>query len=215
MNTTKEHLTMNNSSENQEQAQKLPLVVVDNTSSNILSETRLQKGKVKQSTYDYTESNVSSRLQTGTISGAGRLLNSCKNHTTPKVIASADDENDRDTSYTSISSSSNSNKTIGSSKILNNQVKTRNRNRLLSCTGNVVQSVDDLMKNSTCSVCSDLCSDTFLKERTSNSEDTLISNVDTCVFNRSNCSNESNIDNSHEYSSPLFYCKCYNSSVCV
>lgn len=215
MNTTTEHLTMNNSSDKQDQAQKLPLVVVDNTSSNILSETMLQKRNDKQSRYDYTEPNVSNRLQTGNISEAGRLFNSCKNHTTPKVIASADDNNDEDSSDTSISSSSNSNKTIRSSKVLNNQVKARNRNRLLSCTGNVVQSVDDLIKYSNSSVCSDLCSDTFLKEGTVKSEDTLVSNIDTCVFNRSNCSTESSVHNSHGYSSPLFYCKCYNNSVCV
>ena len=192
---------------------RLPLVVVDNTSSNILSETRLQKGKDKQSRYDYMEPNVSNRLQTGNISETGRLLNSCENHTTPKVIASTDDNNYQDTSDTSISSSSNSNKTIGSSKVLNNQVKARNRDGLLSCTGNVVQSVDDLMKNSTSSGCSDLCSNTFLKEGTGKSEDTLISNIDTCVLNRSNCSTESRVHNN--YSSPSFYCKYYNSSVYV
>jgi hypothetical protein len=159
------------------------------------------------------EPNVSNRLQTGNISETGRLLNSCENHTTPKVIASTDDNNYQDTSDTSISSSSNSNKTIGSSKVLNNQVKARNRDGLLSCTGNVVQSVDDLMKNSTSSGCSDLCSNTFLKEGTGKSEDTLISNIDTCVLNRSNCSTESRVHNN--YSSPSFYCKYYNSSVYV
>ncbi|XP_076118173.1 uncharacterized protein LOC143085597 isoform X1 [Mytilus galloprovincialis] len=194
--------TMNNNIECNDSMQRVPLVVVDNRSSTSPS------NKDEDRTYDVPKKQ-STIINIPTSSNTISQQLSPGSETTPKVVASNNDQN-REIQCNSEVSSNNqcsSIKEINSNKFSNNCAKIHSP--LLCCAAILDSSIDDVSKSSLSTGGSPLVLDTFLSERNDKSV-----YPETCMLKRSNCSILSNgsMFNHDKECSPSYFCKCYDCS---
>lgn len=199
------NFTMNNNVECNDSMQRVPLVVVDNRTSAPTSQTgedREYDVSTKQSTiinFPTSSHTISQQMSPGS-------------ETTPKVVASNNDQNREFQSEVSSNHQCSSIKAINSNKLTNNCGKTHGP--LLCCAAILDSSIDDVSKSSMSTGSSPLVLDTFLNERNDKCHEALSIYPETCMLKRSNCSILTNgsMFNHDKECSPSYFCKCYDCS---